>query len=117
MDELEQILKEVDKSASNESRAIARILLDMRKADREEMRKAIEAANSAKKDRKLTLILCVIALLACLLTVAFLGVLASGIQIETTTTTTTQEVEGESATINNVDGQQYNDNAANGGAE
>lgn len=33
-------------------------------------------------------------------------------------TTNTQTVEGDSATINNVDGEQYNDNAAkNGGVE
>lgn len=31
----------------------------------------------------------------------------------TETTTTTQTVEGDSATINNVDGEQYNDNATN----
>lgn len=30
-----------------------------------------------------------------------------------TTTTTTQTVDGDSATINNVDGEQYNDNATN----
>ena len=34
---------------------------------------------------------------------------------ETTTTTTTQTVEGDSATINNVDGEQYNDEATNNG--
>ena len=34
-----------------------------------------------------------------------------------TGTTTTQTVDGDSATINNVDGEQYNDNAVNGGAE
>lgn len=34
----------------------------------------------------------------------------------TTETTTTQTVEGDSATINNVDGEQYNDNAVNEGA-
>lgn len=33
------------------------------------------------------------------------------------TTTTTQTVDGDSATINNVDGEQYNDNAKNGGGE
>lgn len=33
-------------------------------------------------------------------------------QEETTTTTTTQTVDGENAAINNVDGDQYNDNAA-----
>ena len=31
--------------------------------------------------------------------------------------TTTQTVDGDSATINNVDGEQYNDNAQNGGGE
>lgn len=117
MDDFEKIMDEAHKSVYDQSHALARILLDMRKADREEMKKAIEAANNARKDRKFTLILCVIALIACLSTGAFLGILASGIQIETTTTTTTQEVEGDSATINNVDGQQYNDNAINGGAE
>ena len=35
---------------------------------------------------------------------------------ETTTTTTTQTAEGDSATINNVEGEQYNDNAVNGGS-
>lgn len=35
---------------------------------------------------------------------------------ETTTTTTTQTVEGDSATINNVEGEQYNDSAVNGGS-
>lgn len=36
---------------------------------------------------------------------------------EVTVTETTQSVEGDSATINNVDGEQYNDNAQNGGGE
>lgn len=31
--------------------------------------------------------------------------------------TTTQTVDGDSATINNVDGEQYNDDAQNGGGE
>lgn len=31
--------------------------------------------------------------------------------------TTTQTVDGDSATINNVDGEQHNDNAQNGGGE
>lgn len=34
-----------------------------------------------------------------------------------TTTTTTQTVDGDSATINNVDGEQYNDNAWKAGDE
>lgn len=40
-----------------------------------------------------------------------------GVTQETTTTTTTQTVDGDSATINNVEGEQYNDNAQNGGVE
>ena len=40
-----------------------------------------------------------------------------GVTQETTTTTTTQTVDVDSATINNVDGEQYNDNAQNGGVE
>lgn len=40
-----------------------------------------------------------------------------GVTEETTTTTTTQTVDGDSATINNVKGEQYNDNASKGGAE
>ena len=44
-------------------------------------------------------------------------ILDSGVVIEeiTTTETTTQTIEGDTATINNVDGEQYNDNATNGG--
>lgn len=41
----------------------------------------------------------------------------SEIEATTETTTTTQTVEGDSATINNVDGEQYNDNATNWGGE
>lgn len=41
----------------------------------------------------------------------------TGVTQETTTTTTTQTVDGDSATINNVEGEQYNDNAQNGGVE
>lgn len=37
--------------------------------------------------------------------------------ITETTTTTTQTVEGDSATINNVDGEQYNDTASNYGGD
>lgn len=41
-----------------------------------------------------------------------------GVTEETTTTTTTQTVEGESATINNGEWEQFNDNSAkNGGNE
>lgn len=52
------------------------------------------------------------AMLNALNTVAEIGITAE------TTTTTTQTVEGDSATINNVDGEQYNDSTVNeGGGE
>lgn len=65
--------------------------------------------------------LCIICATICVVcTLAFgaiIATLAAGVQIERTTeTTTTQTVEGDAATINNVDGEQYNDNAVNGGA-
>lgn len=47
---------------------------------------------------------------------AIQDILDAGVVIEETTTTeTTQTVDGDSATINNVDGEQYNDSAQNGG--
>lgn len=51
------------------------------------------------------------AMVQALNTVAEIGV------TQETTTTTTQTVDGDSATINNVEGEQYNDNAQNGGGE
>lgn len=51
------------------------------------------------------------AMLSALQTVGDIGVTTE----ETTTTTTTQSIEGDSATINNVEGQQYNDSATNNG--
>lgn len=51
------------------------------------------------------------AMIEALNTVAEIGV------TQETTTTTTQTVDGDSATINNVEGEQYNDNAQNGGGE
>ena len=51
------------------------------------------------------------AMIEALNTVAEIGV------TQETTTTTTQTVDGDSATINNAEGEQYNDNAQNGGGE
>lgn len=51
------------------------------------------------------------AMIQALNTVAEIGV------TQETTTTTTQTVDGDIATINNVEGEQYNDNAKNGGSE
>lgn len=73
--------------------ALNKILLDTLDADRKERRKT----------RKISIICAVVCLVSLFIFTAVLGILASGIQIETTTTTTTetQSVEGDSATINN----------------
>ncbi len=92
MDELNEKLMDYCKNADSEDAwTVTRILLDMRKMDRENADRAEKAAERAHKDRRFTLILCVVALIACLVTGGIFGLLASGIQIETTTTTTTVE--------------------------
>lgn len=47
---------------------------------------------------------------------ALLNALNTVAEMEVIQETTTQTVEGDSATINNVDGEQYNDSAVNGGS-
>lgn len=78
----------------------------------------------------ITLALCVVVMAGCMVWAvlnvqnvaneAMLNALntVAEMEVATETTTTTQTVEGDAATINNVDGEQYNDNAAkNGGVE
>ena len=48
---------------------------------------------------------------------AVLNSLNSVAELGVTQTTTTQTVEGDSATINNVEGEQYNDNSSKNGGE
>ena len=80
----------------------------------------LDALAEDKKDRQKTRRVCVICAAVCavsmMVLVGLMGLFAAGLQIENTTTTTTTEqtVEGDSAVINNVDGEQYNDNAVNG---
>lgn len=88
--------------------ATVSMLLDALEADREDRRKT----------RRLNVICATICAVSLLLFAGVLGVLASGVQIETTTTEeTTQSVEGDSATINNGEWEQYNDNATKNGGD
>lgn len=75
---------------NSDTQATLQVVLDALKENREEMREAQKAAANAKRERRWTMVLCLIALIACLATGAFLAVLASGIQIKTTTTTVEQ---------------------------
>lgn len=71
--------------------ALNRILLETLESDRKDRRKT----------RRISIICAAVCMVSLLLFAAVLGVLAAGVQIETTTTTETQTVEGDSATINN----------------
>lgn len=81
---------------------IAKMLLDMRREDKAELERALEAAESAQKSKRITMILCAVAVIACLATGVFLGVLASGVQIDTTTTTETITQDTGEGSGNNV---------------
>lgn len=85
------IMDFVQKSSSEESWGVAQVLLDMHRSDKEDIEKALEAAEKAHKDRRITMIFCIIAVIAFTLTSIVFGVLASGIQIDAQTTTTTVE--------------------------
>ena len=85
--------------------ATVSMLLDALAEDREDRRKT----------RRLNVICATICAVSLLLFAGVLGVLASGVQIETTTET--QSVEGDSATINNGEWEQYNDNSTNNGGD
>ncbi len=119
MDSMEQEIMEQAKQAGlEENQALCRLLLDLRRQDREDIRAALEAAGqadksakAARRDRRFALILAAVCLFAALATGAVFAAFAAGITIETETTTTTQTVDGDDATINNVEGEQYNDNA------
>lgn len=88
--------------------AMNKILLDALDRDRTDRRQT----------RRVSIICASVCVVALLLFAGVLGVLASGIQIETTTTetteTTTQTGEGDFVQLNNVDGEQ---NIEEGGVE
>lgn len=104
-----RIMERIDLAENDRERedAAFKMIIDALDRDRDERRKV----------KKLCIIcasLCIIALLSF---GSILAVLASGIQIDQSTVTeeTTQTVEGDNATINNGQWDQFNDNAVNGG--
>lgn len=74
--DFEKIVDRVNKASMDESRAINKILLDAMEADRNERRKS-------RRTSKICATVCVVAFL---LTAVLLGILASGVTIETSTT-------------------------------
>ena len=115
----QQIMDLVRQAGLEENQALCQLLLDLRRQDQEDIQAAMEqarqSAKAARRERRFTLGLTALCLAAALALGAILAVFASGVTIETQTTTTTQTVDGDDATINNVEGQQYNDNAVRQG--
>lgn len=74
--DFEKIVDRVNKASLEESRAINQLLLDAMEEDRKERR----------KDRRTSKVCATICVVAFLLTAVLLGVLASGVTIETSTT-------------------------------
>lgn len=132
MDDAKKIIDEAEREGLQMSQGLLRLVLKMWEGARED----VQAATAAARRLRLVSIISIVIASVCLCVCVYQGtviqrqggelaaihrILEEGVVIEeattTTETTTTQTVDGDSATINNVDGEQYNDNAVNGGAE
>lgn len=122
MNEFDKIMQEAENEGLKVNQGLSRLLLDMWKNAKEDLRKSIETS------RRLFVVSVISSLLAiaCLCGCLYLGsivhrqsgeiaaiqkTIESGIVIEETTTTTettTQTAEGDTATINNGTFEQYN---------
>lgn len=132
MEDVKKIIDEAGREGLHTSQGLLRLVLKMWEVACED----VQAAASAARRLRLVSVLAAVLAAVCLCVCVYQGtviqrqggelaaihrILEEGVVIEETTTTTetttTQTVDGDSATINNVDGEQYNDNAVNGGAE
>ena len=132
MDDAKKIIDEASREGLHMSQGLLKLVLKMWESARED----VQAATAAARRLRLVSIISIVIASVCLCVCVYQGtvihrqggelaaihrILEEGVVIEETTTTTetttTQTVDGDSATINNVDGEQYNDNAVNGGAE
>ena len=127
-DELNEILSE-EGAGLTTYRAIIRVLVKMWQTAREEIRAATRAADRLRPVEAAAAVLAALSLAGCL----YLGsvvhrqqgeldaihrILEEGVVVEeisTTETVTTQTIEGDTATINNGNFEQYNDNAEKNG--
>lgn len=109
-----------EKNLIQESVQVARLMNDILSQHERENKRLWMAV--------ITLALCVVVMAGCMVWAvlnvqnvaneAMLNALNTVAEMEVVTETTTQTVEGDSATINNGEWEQYNDNAAkNGGVE
>lgn len=132
MEDVKKIIDEAGREGLRTSQGLLRLVLKMWEVACEDVQAAAAAARRLRLVSVLAAVLSAVCLCVCVYQgtviqrqggelAAIHRILEEGVVIEETTTTTetttTQTVDGDSATINNVDGEQYNDNAVNGGAE
>ena len=132
MEDVKKIIDEAGQEGLRTSQGLLRLVLKMWEVACEDVQAAAAAARRLRLVSVLAAVLSAVCLCVCVYQgtviqrqggelAAIHRILEEGVVIEETTTTTetttTQTVDGDSATINNVDGEQYNDNAVNGGAE
>lgn len=100
MTDFDKLCEEIENASAEESRHLNKLFIAAFEADRKDR----------KKNKNTAVVCATICVVAVLLLVALLGVLASGVQIETTTKetseTTTQSGEGDSVQFNNIEGDQ-----------
>lgn len=139
MDDFEKILDEAEQEGIKMTQGLSRLLLGMWKNASDDLKAATQAARRLRVVSILASVLAAVCFCVCVYqgtvirsqggqinslrgeVASIHRILEDGVVVEETTTTTetttTQTVDGDSATINNVDGEQYNDNAVNGGVE
>lgn len=126
MDDAKKIIDEASREGLHMSQGLLKLVLKMWDSAREDVQAATAAARRLRLVSVLAAVLAAVCLCVCIYQgtvihrqggeiAAIHRILEEGVVIEETTTTTetttTQTVDGDSATINNVDGEQYNDNA------
>lgn len=132
MDDAKKIIDEAEREGLHMSQGLLKLVLKMWESAREDVQAAAAAARRLRPVSIISIVISAVCLFVCIYQgtviqrqggelAAIHRILEEGVVIEETTTTTetttTQTVDGDTATINNVDGEQYNDNAVNGGAE
>ena len=72
MDEIDKVVNEdFDKSEVWNGWSIAKILLDIRRQDKEEIERAISAAKYAQKSKRLAMLFCGLSTAACIVTIIY----------------------------------------------
>ncbi len=90
MDRYDQLGEAITKNVKDaaEKEAVLQLLMDIRRYQAEERERAVEAAKTAKKDRKVAMICATVCVVAVLFFVGIIGIMAAGVEITRTETIT-----------------------------